>query len=166
MSYIMINEHHRVKMDKYNFILEKLYNVVDKKTKKEKNEWKSIGYYGSTEHLFIAMAERAILDNDGKITKIMKALQEIKQLIKSMEHNVLYTGKERVIVKEKIITHKEIQYWECFPKDKRKKAKLIKKETIDEKGVKIKERINNKEKNNEIEESKNGKEEKKNGCLF
>ena len=84
------------------------------------------------------MTTYAILDENGKIKKIISALKEIEKLIDNLP-NLIISNKERVIIKKEIVTETVKEYYETYPNDKRKKPKLVKKEYYDIDGKLIKE---------------------------
>ena len=149
-GHVQIDENHRFTSDKNGYTLEKKVTTIDKNTKEEKTSWSVVGHYGQIYHLLKAMNNRGILDCRGMVTKINEHIKNFEQWMKDTQENVFITGKEKVVIKEKVVKETTKEYYETFPDDKRKKPKKIKTEYFDENGNKIREVYHNTKKAKEM----------------
>ena len=88
---LTLDERYRVYTDPKNFILEKLEDVTDKKTKEVKQQWRNAGYFGRFEHLLNTYANESLRSLDDT------SLEEIKETIINLQKTI-----EEVVRKENI----------------------------------------------------------------
>lgn len=129
-EFIILDENRewRCEFDVDNWKLEHLVKAQTKEGE-QIQKWVFVGYYGQLVHIIERMVDVEVaLNNDVK-----KLYSKLEKMIADVT-NVMITGKEKVIVKEKEVQVIIKQYYEIFPEDKRKKPKLHKTEKYDSNG--------------------------------
>lgn len=89
---MVLDEKYQVTVDPRNFILQKLEDVTDKKTKEVvRQDYKNVGYFWKFEHLLERYATERIREQENT------SIEEVKELILSLHRTI-----ERVVKKESI----------------------------------------------------------------
>jgi len=82
--FLQLDKEYRITMDKYNFILERFENVIDRKTKMVKGkEWKDVGYFGGNIKILLNryVTEKLKNEKDNDVNKLINKLNEIENTI-------------------------------------------------------------------------------------
>jgi DNA-directed RNA polymerase sigma subunit (sigma70/sigma32) len=82
--FLQLDKEYRITTDKYNFILERLEDVIDRKTREVKGkEWKDVGYFGSNIKATLNkyVVEKVKKEEHKDINKLIDKLDEIERTI-------------------------------------------------------------------------------------
>lgn len=105
MSKIILNNTYFITTDKWNFVLNKICDVQDKKTKEIKSGEKEIAYYSNLYDCikgFVKYSEKDIVDNS--TCTISELLDQLESHIKEIERISVKIEKQ---IKEKVIEETE-----------------------------------------------------------
>jgi len=95
---LIIDERYKVVSDKYNFVLQNLYDVKDKETQETIDQkWKDVGYFPQLSHALKRYAadmikEQDKLNIDGLVDVLHKLERHIERVVR--KENIVFIPKE------------------------------------------------------------------------
>lgn len=96
---LQLDDKHKISSDKFNFVLEKLEDITDRKTGETKQQWKDVGYFGHNLEYALKRYIIEVVRHEDKTdaNKLYKKLNDLENTIKTVvkKENIKLIKKEK-----------------------------------------------------------------------
>lgn len=86
---LQLDEKYRVSTDQYNFTLEKLEQVKNRKTKETSQKWITKGHFSHLEHLLVKYMQEIVKDTDTTdVHNLIKEIRSLREHVSEVAKNI------------------------------------------------------------------------------